>query len=186
MRRFVQALLLAHTAALVMGGASPVAAQAATTTTTTTTTSTTTTTLLPHPYSDATAACIRQAKADRRTCRSGGGSGCAAAFDATFPKCFASGTGVKCATKCVTTRESCFTKLPTTKKNCRKTCATAKKADVAACHVIARGDTLWAPGDASCFSTAQATFDLCRSVCAGLAADCDTAFTFCVANCPNL
>lgn len=160
-----------------------VAAQA---TTTTTTSTTTTTTLLPHPFSTATASCLRAARATRRTCRRAGGTSCSPTYQTDFAKCFAAGAGAKCATKCIGTEATCFGKLPATKQTCRKACTTAKKADVKACREIAVGDTVWAGGDASCLSTAQSNFDLCRAVCAGLAIDCRTALKFCIANCPNL
>ena len=158
-------------------------AQSATTTTTTTTT-TTSTTLLPHPFSKATKGCVRAAKAQRSACHHGG-SDCFAAYQAAFSNCFAAGAGVKCATKCTGNETSCFTKLPTTKKTCRTACRTSLAADSKACLPIHEGDHLWASGDASCLSTAQANFALCESVCTGLAADCRTALTFCIANCPN-
>jgi hypothetical protein len=174
MMRILAILLLSSTVA--------VAAQ----TTTTTTSTTTTTTLLPHPFSTATASCLRAAKATRRTCHQTGGTSCFPTYQTDYAKCFAAGAGAKCATKCITTEGTCFGKLPTTKKTCRKACATAKKADVKACRGIAVGDTIWAGGDASCLGTAQSNFDLCRAICAGLAIDCRTALKFCIANCPNL
>ena len=159
---------------------------AAATTTTTPTTTTTTTTLLPHPFSDATATCVHQARAEQRACRRAGGTDCFTAFETAFANCFAPGAGVSCAKKCVTNEGKCFANLPATKRSCRKACVTANKADVLACRRIANGDNLWASGDASCLSTAQANLDLCRSVCANLAIDCPTALKFCIANCPNL
>ena len=165
--------------------AAPAGAQTATTTTATT--STTTTTLLPHPFSPATKECVRQANATLRACRAGGGgSSCFTPYEKDYGSCFAPGVGVKCATKCATTEATCFMKLPTTKKSCRKTCATNVKNDRKACRLIASGDTIWAGGDAGCFTSAHATFDLCRSVCTGLGVDCTTALKFCVANCQNL
>jgi len=174
---------------LLLLSAVPVVAQTTTTkpaTTTTSSSTTTTTTLLPHPFSTATASCLRAAKATRRACHRSGGTNCFTTYETDFAKCFAAGAGTKCATKCITTEATCFGKLPTTKKTCRKACATAKKADVQACRRIADGDTIWAGSDASCLSTAQSNFDLCRAVCAGLAIDCRTALRFCIANCANL
>jgi hypothetical protein len=169
-------------ALLLSGGRA--SAQSATTTTTTTAT-TTTTTLLPHPFSQATKACVRAAKAQRSACHHGG-SNCFGAYQTAFSNCFATGAGVKCATKCTGNETSCFTKLPTTKKTCRTACRTALTNDSKACELLHDGDNLWAAGDASCLSTAQANFALCQSVCDGLAADCRTALTFCIANCANL
>src|SRR5262245_18460629 len=168
--------------AVALGGAGRAAAQTVTTTTTTTTT----TTLLPHPFSKGTAACLRQAKAARRTCRRTGGSGCFATFQADFAKCFASGAGARCASKCITTEGTCFGKVPTTRRTCRRSCLTAHKADAVACHRIAGGDFTWAGGDGSCLTRAQFNYDLCNNVCAGAAVDCRTALRFCVANCANL
>jgi hypothetical protein len=156
------------------------------TTTTTTTSTTTTTTLLPHPFSKATKNCIRKASADRRSCRRGHGTDCFGAFQKAYSSCFAAGAGVKCATKCTGNETTCYGKLPATKKTCRKACATGRHADVKACRLIAAGDNLWSGGDASCLTTSQSNFDLCRAVCAGLAADCRTALCFCIANCANL
>ena len=185
MPRVSQAMAIGVMAGVVLLGAvAPAAAQ--TTTTHTPTTTTTTTTLLPHPFSAATAACVHQARAGFRACRRTGGSACFTAFETAFANCFASGTGVSCAMKCVTNDGKCFAKLPATKQSCRKACVTTNKADVLACRRIANGDNIWAGGDASCLSTAQANLDLCRSVCANLAIDCTTALTFCIANCPNL
>jgi hypothetical protein len=172
--------------AVLLGGTRQAAAQTATTTTTTATTTTTTTTLLPHPFSDATAACVRKARIDRQACRRGGGTTCAADFDTAFPKCFATGAGPTCAKRCVTRESTCFAAVPATKKTCRKACVTTRRADRRACRRIADGDNLWAGGDAGCLTTAQSNFDLCKFVCAGAAIDCRTAKRFCIANCPNL
>jgi len=171
-------------AAVLLGGAGRAAAQTATTTTTTSTT--TSTTLLPHPFSKGTAACLRQAKDARRACRRTGGSGCFATFQTDFAKCFASGAGVKCATKCITTEGTCFGKVPTTRRTCRRSCFTAHTADVVACRRMADGDNIWSGGDGSCLTKAQTNYDLCHAVCAAVAVDCRTALRFCIANCANL
>src|SRR5215469_15783772 len=98
--------------AVLLADVRPAAAQ----TTTTTTATTTTTTLLPHPFSSATRACVRQARAELRACRHGGGGvGCFTPFETAYGNCFAPGSGVKCATKCATTEATCFMKLPATK-----------------------------------------------------------------------
>ncbi len=155
-------------------------------TTSTTTTTTTTTTLLPHPFSPATGACIRKARAEFRQCRSTTtGSSCRPAFETALPNCFKAGAGVSCAKKCTAKEQTCLGSAPTTQQTCRKACKATNKADVRACRQIADGDNLWAGGDASCLSTAQANLDLCHFTCSQAAADCRTALTFCIANCPN-
>jgi hypothetical protein len=169
--------------AVLLGAGVPATAQ---TTTTTPATTSTTTTLLPHPFSTATAVCIHQARAEQRACHRTGGTDCFTTFETAFANCFAPGAGVSCAKKCVTNLGKCFAKLPASQASCRKACVTANKADVLACRRIANGDNIWAGGDASCLSTAQANLDLCRAVCAGLGVDCQTALKFCVANCQNL
>jgi len=170
---------------LLLASAGSAIAQSATTTTiATTTTTTTSTTLLPHPFSAATRSCVRAAKRALRAC--GHGATCRTDYETTYSKCFASGSGVTCAKRCVGRETTCITSLPTTKKTCRKACVTSRKADVLACRRIANGDTLWAGGDASCLTTAQGTFDLCRAVCADSIVDCRNAIKFCVANCANL
>ncbi len=165
------------------------AAAAQTTTTkptTTTTTSTTTTTLLPHPFSEATAKCVRAARGARSACHAAGTGNCFSPYQTAFSNCFAAGAGVKCATKCTGNETTCFGKLPVTRMTCRKACVAARAADELACRRIPTGESLWAGGDASCVATADANLDLCRAVCAGAAVDCRTALKFCIANCPNL
>ena len=171
--------------------AAPAAAQTTTTkppsiTTSTSTSTSTSTTLLPHPFSKGTAACVRKARADRKACRRQKTGHCFPTFQFAYAACFASGAGVKCATKCLTTEATCFGKVPTTKKNCRKSCFKGHKADVAACRLIAGKGDIWAGGDGSCLSTAAANFALCQSVCQDAKIDCRTARRFCIANCKNL
>jgi hypothetical protein len=154
-------------------------------TTTTTSTSTTSTTLLPHPFSKATQACVRQARATFKTCHAG--SACPADFQAAFAKCFTAPAGVTCATKCIATESKCLGSAPTVHKTCSKACLLTRTRDVRACRRIADGgDNVWAGGDAACLTTAAANLDLCRFVCAEAALDCRTTFRFCVADCPNL
>ena len=188
MGRRGRGIALGLVAAAMLGAAGPAAAQTTTTkpVTTTTTTATTTTTLLPHPFSAATAACVHQARAAQRACHRSGATTCFTAFETTFANCFAPGTGVKCAMKCVASEGTCFSKLPTTKATCRAACATSLKNDVKACRLIAQGDNIWAGGDGSCIATAQGNFTLCRAVCAALGVDCQTTLKFCIANCPNM
>jgi hypothetical protein len=170
--------------AMALGGVRQADAQA---TTSTTTTSTTTTTLLPHPFSKATRDCIRQARAMYKSCRRRGSDDatCRTAFETAFPDCFASGSGVTCARRCVTRETTCLTAAPTTRKSCRKSCRVTRRADLKACRLIADDHAIWAGGDAACFTTAEANFDLCRFVCSEAELDCHTTFAFCVANCPN-
>jgi len=176
--------------AVLVGGAGHVAAQTATTTTvkTTTTSSTTTSTLLPHPFSDATAACIRTARGDFKDCLHAGTDGgtCSAQFQTDFANCFEAGAGVSCAKKCVAKEQTCIGSAPTTKNTCRKACRKTRQADVKACGRIAAGDTIWAGGDAGCLTTAQANLDLCRFNCSEAELSCRIGLKFCVANCPNL
>jgi hypothetical protein len=178
-------LVTAIVTAMLLAGARHAAAQS-TTTTTAAVTTTTTTTLQPHPFSAATASCVRTAKTAQSACKRSGGTTCRTDFETAYSNCFAAGAGVSCAKKCVTKETSCFGALPTTKKNCRKACHKALVRDVRACRRIADGDTIWAGGDASCLSTAQANFDLCKFVCSEAARDCHTSLKFCVANCANL
>ena len=176
--------------AVLLGGVGHVAAQTATTTTvkTTTTSSTTTSTLLPHPFSDATAACLRTARGDFKDCLHTGtdGGACSAQFQTDFANCFAPGAGVSCAKKCVSKEQTCIGSAPATKQTCRKTCRKTRQADVKACRRIADGDTTWAGGDGSCLTTAQANLDLCRFNCSEAELACRITLRFCIANCPNL
>ena len=118
---------------VLLGSAGPALAQA-TTTTTTATTTTTTTTLQPHPFSPATASCVRDAERARRTCHRGGGTTCRKDFETAYSKCFAAGAGVSCAKRCVTRGTTCLTSVPATKKTCRKSCRTALRRDLRACR----------------------------------------------------
>src|SRR5262245_61750531 len=88
----VAAALFAH------GGR--VIAQTATTTTTTTAT-TTTTTIPPHPFSPATASCVKQVQRSLRACRHGGTAEatCRSQYETAFSNCFAPGAGASCAKK---------------------------------------------------------------------------------------
>ena len=156
-------------------------------TTTTTSTSTTTTTLQPHPFSEATGACVRAARKTVKDCHRGGtGVACRAPFETAYANCFKTGAGVTCAKRCITRESTCYGAAPATRKTCGKACSTTRRRDVRACRRIADGDNLWAGGDASCLATADANFHLCEFVCAQATADCNTNLKFCVANCPNL
>ena len=168
----------------LLGGPSRALAQTATTTTAVTTT--TTTTLQPHAFGDATADCIADANGARRECRQGGGTTCRTDFETAYSKCFAEGSGVSCAKRCITRETTCFGAIPTTTKNCRKACRTARRRERRACKRIPNGDTIWAGGDAACLSTAESNLDLCRHVCSQADRDCRTALKFCIANCANL
>jgi hypothetical protein len=167
-------------AAALLG--SPVHAQ---TTTTTSTSSTTSTTLHPHPYSKATRTCVRQANRDSKGCTDTPAT-CLTQFQAAFSNCFATGAGVKCAKSCVTKEGTCLTAAPASRTTCVKACRVTRRRDVFACHSIADGDNLWAGGDGSCLTTAAASFDLCKAICAQAVLDCHTNFRFCIADCPNL
>ena len=169
----------------LLGGAAPALAQT-TTTTTTATTTTTTTTLQPHPFSPATASCVRDAERARRTCHRSGGTTCRKDFETSYSKCFAAGAGVSCAKRCVTRETTCLAAVPTTRKTCRTACRTALRRDSRACRQIADGDNVWAGGDGSCVTTARGNLSLCRFVCSQASLDCHTSLKFCVANCANL
>ena len=165
--------------ALLLGHTGQAAAQ------TTTTTSTTTTTLLPHPFSAATAACVRQATVGLKMCRIGG-INCPADFQTSYAKCFAAGAGVKCATTCLTKESTCFTAAAGARKSCGKNCVTTRDFDLRACRSFAPGDALWATGDGGCLTTALTNFDLCNFNCGQQRLFCRNAFKFCIANCANL
>ena len=188
--KVVTAVIVAGT--VLLGHAGQAAAQTPTTTstvkTTTTSSTSTSTTLLPHPFSDATAACIRQARSAFKDCLNAGteGSTCSTQFQTDFANCFAAGAGVSCAKKCVTKEQTCVGSAPTTKKTCRQNCVKTHRADVRACRRIADGDTFWAAGDAACLATADGNFSLCRFVCTEAELSCRIALRFCVANCANL
>ena len=175
---------------VLLGATGQAAAQTPTTTTTVKTTTTsstsTSTTLLPHPFSAATADCIRQLRGALKDCRRAGTGSCLTQFQTDFPSCFAAGAGVSCAKKCVTKEQTCVGSAPTTKKTCRTTCAKVDRADVKACSRIADGDRIWAGGDAGCLTTAQANLELCRFACSEAELSCRIALRFCVANCANL
>jgi hypothetical protein len=155
------------------------------TVTTTTSTSSTTSTLLPHPFSAATAACVRQARASFQGCNKG--AACPTAYQTAFASCFKAPTGVTCASKCIAKESTCLTSAPALQKTCNKNCGKTRYRDVIACRRIAADeDNIWAGGDASCLTTAAANYDLCKFVCTEAALDCRNAFKFCVADCPNL
>lgn len=150
---------------------------------TTTTTSTTSTTLQPHPFSKATAQCIRMARVDFNCPK---GVTCSGEFQAAYAKCFAPGTGVTCANKCLSAVTKCQAGVPAAKTKCLSACRTTRKADVAACRLIPIGDNVWAGGDAGCLTTAAQNFSLCKFTCSQGHLDCQTNFQFCIADCPNL
>ena len=182
MRRISKGIAAAIVAgALLVGRTDQVAAQ----TTTTTTTSTTTTTLLPHPFSAATAGCIRQATVALKMCRIGG-TNCQADFQTAYAKCFAAGAGVKCATTCLSRESTCFAAAPGARKTCGRNCVTTRKFDLLACQSFPQGDTLWAGGGTGCLTTALTNFDLCNFNCSQQRLFCRNAFKFCIANCGNL
>jgi len=151
-----------------------------------TATTTTTTTLPPHPFSPASASCVRAAYHAKRLCRRSGDTTCRTDFETAYSKCFATGAGVTCAKRCVTRETSCVDAIPKTKTTCRQACHKALVRDVRACRRIADGDTIWAGADASCLTTAQANRDLCAFVCSQARRDCGTSLRFCIANCANL
>ena len=156
-------------------------------TTTTTTTSTTTTTLAPHPFSPATKECIKTAQQEF-DCHHRAPSQCSSAFQKAYAACFAGSAGMTCATKCLGNESKCFSSIPTTQKKCRTTCRTNKKNDVKACQLLPIGDNIWASADQGCLITADQTFGNCKFQCTTpqQRMDCQTSFTFCIANCPNL
>src|SRR5262245_2238573 len=159
----------------------------ATTTTTSTTTSTTSTTLQPHPFSPATRQCVRNAR-QAHDCHHTPPGLCSSAFQTAYAACFAGSTGMKCATKCLTNESKCFSSIPTTRSKCLKTCRTNRKADTNACRQIPNGNHIWAGGDLSCLMTKDITFSNCKFQCSKpqQKMDCETTFTFCIADCPNL
>ena len=161
-------------------------AQVTTTTTTSTTTSTTSTTLQPHPFSPATRECVRNARQEH-DCQ-GAPSLCSSAFQTAYAACFEGSTGMKCATKCLTNESKCFSSVPTTRSKCLKTCRTNRKADTKACRQIPNGDNIWAGGDQGCLITKDITFGNCKFQCSKPQQKmvCETNFTFCIADCPNL
>ena len=156
-------------------------------TTTTTTTSTTTTTLAPHPFSPATKECIKTAQREF-DCHHKAPSQCSSAFQKAYAACFAGSAGMTCATKCLGNESKCFSSIPTTQKKCRTTCRTNKKNDVKACQLLPIGDNIWASADQGCLITADQTFGNCKFQCTTpqQKMDCQTSFTFCIANCANL
>jgi len=156
-----------------------------TSTTSTSTTSTTSTTLLRHPYSDATKTCVRAANQALKACTDTAAN-CQTQYQTDFSKCFAAGTGAKCAKSCITKDGSCVKAAPATRATCKKACRVTRRRDVNACHTISDGDNIWAGGDAACLTTAAGNFDLCLAVCRQALVDCQTTFEFCIANCPNL
>ena len=161
--------------------------KATTTTAKTTTTTTTTTTLAPHPFSAATKECIRNAR-DADNCHHKPPSQCSSAFQKAYAACFEGSAGMTCATKCLTSESKCFSSLPATQKKCRTACRTSHNNDVKACRLLPIGDHIWASADQGCLITADATFGNCKFQCTTpqQKMDCQTSFTFCIANCPNL
>ena len=161
--------------------------KATTTTAKTTTTTTTTTTLAPHPFSAATRECIKSAR-DADNCHHTPPSQCSSMFQKAYAACFEGSAGMTCATKCLTSESKCFSSIPATQKKCRTTCRTNKKNDVKACQLLPVGDHIWASADQGCLITADQTFGNCKFQCTTpqQKMDCQTNFTFCIANCPNL
>ena len=155
--------------------------------TTTTTTSTTTTTLAPHPFSQATRDCIRNAR-DADDCHHTAPAKCSSEFQKAYAGCFAGSAGMTCATKCLTAQSKCFSSLPATQKKCRKTCRTNHKNDVKACRLFPVGNHIWASADQGCLMTADITFGNCNFQCTKPEQNmvCQTNFSFCIANCQNL
>ena len=156
-------------------------------TTTTTTTSTTTTTLAPHPFSPATRACISSAR-DADNCHHTPPSQCSSMFQKAYAACFEGSAGMTCATKCLTSESKCFSSIPATQKKCRTACRTSPNNDVKACRLLPIGDHIWASADQGCLITADQNFSNCKFQCTTpqQKMDCQTNFTFCIANCPNL
>jgi len=159
-------------------------AQTASTTTTSTSTSSTTT-LLPHPFSPATRACIKDARDAFRHCPSTRDV-CTMQFQSAFAKCFAGASGEKCATKCEQNESKCLASVPSTKKTCNKNCRTARKNDTIACKQIPDGDVIWASGDQGCLVTKDLNYSNCKFQCSEAKMVCHTNFTFCIADCPNM
>ena len=144
----------------------------------TTTTTTTSTTLPPAGYSAATAACIKQAAATQKACKATGTAAtCQAQYDAAFARCFAPGKGVACAVGCVAKKTKCAgAVVPGANKSCTSGCQN---------NWINAGSQC--SGVPSCYTAALAAFNACKLACAGgPVVSCQTAFTACIARCPNL
>ena len=144
----------------------------------TTTTTTTSTTLPPAGYSAATAACIKQAAATQKACKATGTAAtCQAQYDAAFASCFASGKGVACAAGCVAKKTKCAgAVVPGANKSCPSGCQNSWINAGSQCG-----------GVPSCYTAALAAYNACKLACAGgPVVSCQTAFTACIAKCPNL
>lgn len=151
------------------------------TTTTTTVNSSTTTTTLVLAFSPGTAACLKQAAADKKICLgSASASECQLEYDTAFTNCFAPGKGVTCAAGCAAKRNKC-TSTSAAGASTRATCTSD-------CHkqwINAGGQCGGA--NQACLAVARAAYDACVAACANPAAvSCRTAFAACVAKCPNL
>ena len=173
------------TAALVLASGAAGSTSGSTTTTTTTPNApaTTTTTLKPSApaaaFSPATAACIKQAVATKKTCKvSAATADCKAEFQAALANCFAAGKGVACATSCEAAKATCEAPALAAEKTCFGTCKSGEHAALQACQLT----------DPNCTSNAVATFLSCKKACmqsSGLLA-CRNAFAACLAKCPDL
>lgn len=124
----VASLLLGATAARAATPTTTITTTTLRTTTTSTikaTTTTTSTTLPPLTFSPLTKACIKHIEADKKICKSSGGTvDCKAAFYQQLPICFAP-KGATAVNSCSSKKMSCDLKAATSQASCTKSCKTS-------------------------------------------------------------
>src|SRR5207244_11956719 len=100
-----------------------------------------------------------------------------AQYDAAFASCFAPGKGVTCAAGCVAKKTKCAgAVVPGANKSCPSGCQNSWINAGSQCS-----------GVPSCYTAALAAYNACKLACAGVpVVSCQTAFTACIAKCPNL
>ena len=151
------------------------------TTTTTLKRPTTTTTTLVVGFSQATAACIKVATADKKVClASASTADCQAEYDTSFASCFAPGKGVACAASCLAKKAKCTTTKTSGSSTSRTTC-------VSDCHKqwINAGAQCGGANQA-CLAAARVAYDTCAAGCTNVPGSCGAALSTCLAKCANL
>jgi len=132
-------------------------------------------------FSQATAACIKQATADKKVClASASTADCQAEYDTSFATCFAPGKGVACAASCLAKKAKCTTTKTSGSSTSRTTC-------VSDCHKqwINAGAQCGGANQA-CLAAARVAYDTCAAGCTNVPGSCGAALSTCLAKCANL
>jgi hypothetical protein len=131
--------------------------------------------------SPATAACVKQAAADRKICLvATAASECTVAYHLAYANCFAAVDGVACATTCEATRSTCEKVPQAANKACARSCGVVRKTALKSC----------AAGDVTCTAAAQADYSSCRKACTQASLpgmqQCRADFAACITQCAGL